>query len=280
VSVGRRLATIASNMRDVHPDPEVQPIETRRARALDHLRGDPVLLRRVFLLATGAAVAITIVIAVILTALALTAKADLADRMAEAAAIFAGATLLLAAIAAVVALLAYAVSTGPPDLLLKVEVPESKPNTLAFESIIDPRSQLPAAERLFDWMLFLRNLNGYSANNPAVIVRFHHMGFGRSSWRTSISEEWVAIDTDDEEMIRAIQWDGGPSYSIHGNSVRRLPDIRMTNLWYRGDGIQPMITVEILAEGYKKVRSLPVDFIIEGQSKFPRQDTKVYDEWI
>jgi hypothetical protein len=83
-----------------------------RTTALDRLHGNPVLQRRAFLLTTWAAVAAVMVITAVLTDHALTAKVDLGDRLAEASAVFAGATVLLAAIAAGVALLAYTVSTG------------------------------------------------------------------------------------------------------------------------------------------------------------------------
>ncbi len=56
----------------------------------------------------------------ILRALALTSFASRADRVAAAGDVLVGVTLLLAAIAALVALLAYAVSTGAPDLCLSV----------------------------------------------------------------------------------------------------------------------------------------------------------------
>ena len=69
-----------------------------------------------FLRVTGASVAVVTLATVILTVLALTSSADLADRLAAAGDVLVGATLLLAAVAAVVALLAYAVSTGLPGL--------------------------------------------------------------------------------------------------------------------------------------------------------------------
>ena len=244
------------------PDRGIQQVGNRPprtfAKALGRFRGNPVLLRKVFLRTAVAAVAVTIVITVILAALALTAHADLADRMAEAGAVFTGATLLLAIIAAVVALLAYAVSTGLPDLWFKVEVKESAPNNLVFEAIIDDKVGLLAKTRPLRGNLYLRNLSGYSANNPAVIIRLYHMVF-----RCDISTGGGMGPNRIRRRARskAIQWDGGPAYSIHGNSVRRLPDFPLGFLWYTGeDGSKPMITVEALAEGYKKVRSIPVDF--------------------
>jgi len=168
-----------------------------------------VLLRKVFLRTMVAAVAVTIVITVILAALALTANADLADRMAGAGAVFTGAALLLAIIAAVVALLAYAVSTGLPDLWFKVDVKESAPNNLAFEAIIDDEVGLLAKKRPLRGNLYLRNQSDYSANNPAVVIRLHHIVFRRD---VNTPEEWVIIESDEGGITKAIQWDGGPAY--------------------------------------------------------------------
>jgi hypothetical protein len=94
---------------------QVQRMKDRRLRALprflDRVRHDSQLRRKVFLGTTGAAVAVITTITVILTFLALTSSANTADRLAAAGDVLVGATLLLAAIAALVALLAYAVST-------------------------------------------------------------------------------------------------------------------------------------------------------------------------
>ncbi len=56
----------------------------------------------------------------ILTVLALSSFTTTADRLTAAGDVLVAATLFLAAIAAVVALLAYAVATGTPDLQLSV----------------------------------------------------------------------------------------------------------------------------------------------------------------
>ena len=130
----------------------------------------------------------------ILAALALTANADLADRMAEAGAVFTGAALLLAIIAAVVALLAYAASTGLPDLWFKVEVRDSAPNNLVFEAIIDDELGILAKKGPILGNLLVQNLSSYSANNPAVVIRLRNMVFRRS---VNTPEEWALIESDE-----------------------------------------------------------------------------------
>jgi hypothetical protein len=89
-------------------------------KLIEHLGENSALRRRIFLGGTACITAVVLVITIALTVLALTADTELANRMAEVAAIFTGATLLLAVIAGVVALLAYAVSTGAPYLSVSV----------------------------------------------------------------------------------------------------------------------------------------------------------------
>jgi hypothetical protein len=79
------------------------------ATALDRLRRDPTIQRRALLRTIGITVLVTALVTVILTVMALTSSASTADRLAAAGDVLVGATLLLAAIAALVALLAYAV---------------------------------------------------------------------------------------------------------------------------------------------------------------------------
>jgi hypothetical protein len=93
------------------------------------------------------------------------------DRLAEASVITAGGTLLLALIAAVVAVMAYAAATGLPDLRLQVRFPFSKANRPSFD--VTEEYQLVSARDFMQTTatVQLRNDSGFSARNPAVIVR-------------------------------------------------------------------------------------------------------------
>jgi hypothetical protein len=276
------------------PDPEVRrvkdPSETLNARVLARMQ-DPGTDRLVILGMAGTAVAVTTLAAVILTVIFLTSSADLADRMAEAGVVFAGATLLLAAIAAIVALLAYAVSTGPPNLRLNFNFAFSSPNNPKFEADLQDDGRLKAKRfKQISAAILLRNDSGYSAKNPAVILRLHAMVFLPDMQIDPVLElspdfrgpqgAWTVIDSASTNGIIAMQWDGGPAYSIHGHSTRRLPDLRLDNLWAIPEWGTPALIVEILADGYRKEVFLPVDFIVDGKSQFPREDGKVNPEWM
>jgi hypothetical protein len=78
------------------------------------------------------------------------------------------------------------------------------------------------------------------------------------------SPGWTVIDHNAEGAI-AIQWDGGPNYSVHGQSQRVLPAITIPEMVHYPQGGRPEITFELLAEGYKREIAVPVNFLMEGQ---------------
>jgi len=237
---------------------------------VNRLAEDPALRRRAFLGVTAAAAAGTLLVTVILMILALTARAELADRMAEAAVVISGATLLLALIAAVVALLAYAVSTGTPHIAISIRFPlDGRPNNPDVE--VEPgsrrhphRQAVPDAEVFtvkafgqLTTMIQLSNRRRYSAVNPAVIVRLQAMTFTVDSLAAS-SNHWVAVELANRFSIRAVQWDGGPWYPIHGDSTRRLPDLHLNELRIIRDKEPPAFVFEILADGFRRTVTVPV----------------------
>jgi hypothetical protein len=180
---------------------------------------------------------------VILTIRALTSSADLADRLAAAGDVLVGATLLLAAVAAVVALLAYAVSTGLPDIGLRVEFKDSSPNNPVFTGVTAAGGVVCCGledEIRLTAKILLRNESAYSATNPAFVVRLHAMTFQplihNQEQRDKFEGNWTVTDSRpfaaDIGGFTEIQWDGGPAYSIHGHSTRRLPDLPSGYLWY------------------------------------------------
>jgi len=258
------------------------------AKALDRLRHDSGFRRLALLGTTGVAVAVIILVTVVFTVLALTSSADSADRLAAAGDVLVGATLLLAAIAAIVALLAYAVSTGLPDLRISVEFNHYPPNNLIFKVEAQARDQFrvePGSMR--PGKVLLRNESGYSARNPALIVRLHSMAFvperlGDSSifeanWAINESGNFAGAKG---EVLREVQWDGGPTYSIHGHSTRRLPDLDFHDLWF-STLTPPILTFEILAEGYRRVVNVPVLLIVDGEAIVdPETYGKPFPSWL
>jgi hypothetical protein len=184
------------------------------------------------------------------------------DRLTWAGDVLVGATLPLAAIAAIVALVAYAVSTGLPDIGVRVY----------FRPLWNLVIGIGSGSGIPTGIIWLRNQSGYSAQNPAVIVRLHEMSFRPSDHDSnSFERKWALIDSENNlgsTRYTAVQWDGGPTYSIHGHSTRRLPDLVLEDLRPTSNtrltpGIS--LTVEILAEGYRKVVSIPLGALLEGE---------------
>jgi len=193
-----------------------------------------------------------------------------ADRLAETGDWLAGGTLALAAIAGLVALQAFASATGLPDLRISIGVED-----LLRESVLLAPG---AAFGPFDFFISLKNESTYSARNPAVALKFHgsHLGIFYSN---GLQDEWTITDGEIGEKgeIRAMQWDGGPVYSIHGKSVRQIR-LRVDLISFDA---APSIDTELLAEGYRRQIRLPMPLPYSGTEEpakiEPRR--KPVDEW-
>jgi hypothetical protein len=235
------------------------------------------------------------------------------------------ATLAIAFFAAVLALLAYQVSTGSPNLQLGIMLLNQDPykyklnyptESTRWEKLktwfeFGPESSTPLDEDLKglqdpDWpshtlYIWVKNKSRYPAKSPAVIVRFGdnpHPSMGlcwsppwmhpeerkprwilqrhgrepNESWRDR-EEGPIWKDTDlttSGIVILATQWDGGSTYPIHGKSTRRLPNLSIGNLYSEnsttgnsyGENLSNKFKVELLAEGYRKVVNVTIDFKI------------------
>lgn len=261
---------------------------TKRKGILDRLSTDPAAGRKWFLVWTGTATAGVTLAAAVLAALALTSSGDMADRAALAGAVVGGATLLLAAIAAVVALLAYAVSTGSPDLEISIRFEETTPNNPKFAAEAQDDGSLQTEKfKHIRAAVLLRNNSSYSARNPAVIVRLKCILFARRfdpdtdpaayMGRDPLGT-WSAVGFSEFHGVTDVQWDGGPNFFIHGNSTRRLPDLLPVHLSAFLDWGTPEIGIELLAEGFHKEVTIPVDFVVNDVSQFPQE--KVNPEWM
>jgi len=212
------------------------------------------------------------------------------------------ATLAIAFFAAVLALLAYQVSTGVPNLQLGIMLLKQDPDKYKLKYPTDskrwekletwfkfkPESSTPLNEDLKgledpDWpshtlYIWVHNRSRYPAKSPAVIVRFGEnpdpkMGLCWSppwmhpqerepdrSWRDR-EEGPIWKDTDlttSGIVILAMQWDGGSTYPIHGKSTRRLPNLSVGNLY--SEDLNNEFEVELIAEGYRKVVNVTIDF--------------------
>lgn len=205
------------------------------------------------------------VAASLIAVIAITQISDLtfSDRLAEIGDWMVGGTLTLAATAGVVALQAYAVATGLPDLKLRITFIESKFNQPVFPTDLHQHDIVKVRrEQLAEGTIALDNLSSYSARNPAIVIRFEHMGIAENEYSND-RQLWVPIDHG-PLGISAIQWDGGSDYSIHGHSKRILPINLMSTAWVSSNE-PPSLTIQLLAEGYTRPPiNVPVYFLIPG----------------
>ena len=115
----------------------------------DRLGRNPAVQRRILLRTIAMAVGATVLGTIVLTAIAVTYYDHIPDKLVAAGDVLVGATLLLAVIATLVALLAYAVSTGLPDLQISVRFDGSSPNNPAFEATVGRSGVLLAKDSVF-----------------------------------------------------------------------------------------------------------------------------------
>lgn len=206
------------------------------------------------------------------------------------------ATLAIAFFAAVFALLAYQVSTGPPNLQLGIMFDNQKnPYDHRLEYMTgrerwlrlgcwfgssappseDPKEYLEDP----DWpthiaYMWVDNRSRYPAKSPSVKVRFGKesdespMGLccmnplaedPDEPWRhKEVGPGW--IDTSFKTsgiVLTATQWDGGSTFPIHGKSSRRLPNLSLATL-YSNEKVTNKLIV---------TKKLQVELLAEGYRK-------------
>jgi hypothetical protein len=200
--------------------------------------------------------------------------------------VFSLATLVITFLAAVVALLAYQVSTGLPDLILFIwfqnEAPDSRniyiktsaERWAELGNWFKARNDYPIPVLKEDdngsakvAYISIYNRSRYAAHNPAVIFRFgdvNKLTLGLcKSWKTRDDLLWKDISlTSSGTFVVETQWDGG--YPIHGISSRRLPELPLETL-YSTDPERKSVEfqVDLLADGYRQIQPITINFTVE-----------------
>jgi hypothetical protein len=244
-----------------HPGGEQQP----RPAVLGRWRKDSVAQWRFLLRLGGAAIVVIVPVSAILTALALTSRADTADRLAAAGDVLVGATLLLGLAAALVALLGFMVTAGVPNLRFQLAFECSKPNNPVFLAGQPENGSFQARQfKQLSARIAIWNDSSFPAREPRVIVRLNAMAFTAES-DSRFLDDWSVLDVIDAIGITAIEWEAAPGYSIHPNSVRRLPGFYLNNLRWKEEWGNPGFIIEILLDNLRQVVYIPVDFEVKGE---------------
>jgi hypothetical protein len=238
--------------------------------------------RRIQLCAVAVLLVVVLVVTTVLTLHVLTLSSNSrADRLVEVGDLLAGGTFLLAVLAALVALLAYAVATGNPDLKFQVTFEFSKPNLPIFNAFRTQEGWLKAQPfKQTSGTISLKNVSRrYTARNPAVIVRLNGLVFQQGDFAQTPG--WVTIGFANTIGVTAVQWDGGPAYYIHGNSIRQLPAVSFQGLtrvpaW----NDDPSLSIELLADGgYRRTLIIPVEFTVDEKPQFYPLETEEPPLW-
>jgi hypothetical protein len=73
------------------------------------------------------------------------------------------------------------------------------------------------------------------------------------------------LDVVDTVGITGIEWEGGPGYSIHPNSVRRLSGFYLNDLRWKEEWGSPGFIIEVLLDNFRTVFHVPANFEFNGE---------------
>jgi hypothetical protein len=207
----------------------------------------------------------------VISGIVLTSKITLSDRLAEAADIIAGGSAFLGVLAGFVALQAYAVTTGLPNLKVQVWFTASSKNVPVFRvrevsrgilETVNPPTQTTA-------IISLRNESFYSARDPVVVVTLSPVTYGARA-EFPHSDGWTSFRLPDESLgSREIiaQWNGAAGSIIHGRAFLRLPELQFGTLSYNQSWQPLRIQVDIIADGgYRRYADLAVTLLGDSSS--------------
>ena len=204
-------------------------------------------------------------------------------------------TLLLTIFAVVVAYLAFSLSLGVPDLKLQVCFGTSDPNRLAVMGEESKNGQLEAKDSALTAVTIrFRNQGTVPAKAPAVIVQLLGMEFTEDI--PALNAAGWTVNERSKTGVTAVQWNNGAAYSIYEGLVLELPVLSLAGLrtipgrmrWTGPFGRlkklgqletdSPVIVTSIVTDISRKVDFQPVDFKVNGKSRFPPEETN--PEWL
>lgn len=211
----------------------------------------------------------------------------LSDKLAEVADVIAGGTAVLAVIAGLVAIQAYASATGLPKLEIQVWFEASEQNKPIFRvrnigNNLRETTPVPQTRA----MISLRNKSHYSARNVVVIIKVKSIVSGATDMlptANTIANEWSIFNFPDAvfgERELVVQWGADPDVIFHGGAYRRLPDLNLGRMRYNSSWPSPEIVAELFADGgYRRKVSFRIQFLDEGAPVIDDKDRKV-KKWL
>lgn len=208
-----------------------------------------VAIATVALVAAAAATALAVLLAAQL-------PWSLAERLALVGDLLTASTVLLAVLAGLIALAAYAAGTASPDLDVEVRFRFSFSNepVLQLEAPDESGSAAIAPYRQCEAEVLVHNRASHSARNAAVLIRLIGMG------GISGSPGWASLDFVNTVGATAVQWEGGADYAIHGNWTRVLPLLDFSGVRAYVSA-QAALWIEVVADGFRSETRMPVQLL-------------------
>jgi hypothetical protein len=173
--------------------------------------------------------------------------------------------LVLAAVAAVIALMAYRAATGLPDLQPRLWNAFSDPGEIMMKVLpVEAPATWPRVENFKQTIINVEivNVSPWSARNPLIQVEL----IGIGSFGPRLGEGWRAARHTQTVGVTTVQWDGGADNSIHGQSSRVLPPLDFSDVSQNPHERRPRLVMGMWAEGYRaKAVELPIRFVTDDE---------------
>jgi hypothetical protein len=245
-----------------------------------------VRIRRTALLTAYSVLLIAVLVAMIITSLlTLTAKGVLADKLSEVADVIGSGTAVLAVLAGLIAIQAYAAATGLPKLEVQVWFSASEKNRPVFRArrvqsgMLEVSSSSPPQTKA---IISLHNRSHYSAKSVTVVLRFSSITNNFNG--DAMGDGWESFEFPDARFglkDLTVQWTAGADGLVHGGASRRLPDLQLGSLAHDPSWTPPKLSVEMIADGgYRRQVELDIHFLDEDTGGFLDGGPSKSKDWI
>ena len=178
---------------------------------------------------------------------------DVNERLASEGDVAVFGTFYLAAVAGIVALVAYQVASQRPDLRVTITFPDSEPNQPVLPYLLPALTATQVLELDTSVSLVARirltNRTSYSARNPYVELEM----VGLAGLR--VPPDWTEVRTGLVSGVTGIAWDAR-NRSIH--DYRDLPRVDFAGVKMLRDAEPYRIDIHVAAEGFTRSFAIPV----------------------
>jgi hypothetical protein len=196
--------------------------------------------------------------AILSAAIALQEKFSIENQLSAINDVFAGASLLLAVLAGLIALQAHAAGTGMPLIEVQLWLGDDLTSRLVMvsEKRSDGTLRSVAVAGQNTLHLRLRNVSGHDADNLTVLLQFHGMAcdkiFGADV------NGWRIVDSAPGQGAVAAEFVSG--VRLHRSTGRRLPALELGTSVQTEKHTPTAIDVHIVCDRYSRQVTVPVTF--------------------